>query len=53
MLHLGNEGNPKGVLYSHRSQILRAFAVALPDEIGSHPRQSYRVLTGVNAAVEQ
>lgn len=27
----GTTGNPKGVLYSHRSQILHAFAVALPD----------------------
>ena len=27
----GTMGNPKGVLYSHRSQILHAFAVALPD----------------------
>ena len=42
----GTTGNPKGVLYSHRSQILHAFAVAPPDEIGSHPRGSYRDLTG-------
>ena len=27
----GTTGDPKGVLYSHRSQILHAFAVALPD----------------------
>lgn len=27
----GTTGNPKGVLYSHRSQVLHAFAVALPD----------------------
>ena len=27
----GTTGNPKGVLYSHRSQLLHAFAVALPD----------------------
>jgi fatty-acyl-CoA synthase len=27
-------GNPKGVLYRHRSQILHAFAVALPDVAG-------------------
>ena len=30
----GTTGNPKGVLYSHRSQILHAFAVALPDVAG-------------------
>jgi len=27
----GTTGNPKGVLYSHRSTILHAYAVALPD----------------------
>lgn len=27
----GTTGTPKGVLYSHRSQVLHAFAVALPD----------------------
>jgi fatty-acyl-CoA synthase len=27
----GTTGGPKGVLYSHRSQVLHAFAVALPD----------------------
>jgi fatty-acyl-CoA synthase len=27
----GTTGHPKGVLYSHRSQVLHAFAVALPD----------------------
>jgi uncharacterized membrane protein YhdT len=30
----GTTGNPKGVLYSHRSQVLHAFAVALPDVAG-------------------
>ena len=30
----GTTGDPKGVLYSHRSQILHAFAVALPDVAG-------------------
>lgn len=30
----GTTGEPKGVLYSHRSQILHAFAVALPDVAG-------------------
>ena len=30
----GTTGRPKGVLYSHRSTLLHAFAVALPDGIG-------------------
>ena len=30
----GTTGEPKGVLYSHRSQILHALAVALPDVAG-------------------
>lgn len=30
----GTTGKPRGVLYSHRSQILHAFAVALPDVAG-------------------
>ncbi|MFO1113066.1 MAG: long-chain-fatty-acid--CoA ligase [Rhodospirillales bacterium] len=30
----GTTGRPKGVLYSHRSTILHAFAVALPDVAG-------------------
>src|SRR5512132_3561877 len=33
-------GNPKGVLYRHRSQILHAFAVALPDVVGFPLRSS-------------
>ena len=34
----GTTGNPKGVLYSHRSTILHSFAVALPDvmNLGEH-----------------
>jgi acyl-CoA synthetase (AMP-forming)/AMP-acid ligase II len=30
----GTTGNPKGVLYSHRSTMLHTFAVALPDSLG-------------------
>jgi len=30
----GTTGRPKGVLYSHRSSLLHAFALALPDGIG-------------------
>ncbi len=30
----GTTGEPRGVLYSHRSQILHAYAVALPDVAG-------------------
>ncbi|MDI9336210.1 MAG: long-chain-fatty-acid--CoA ligase [Gammaproteobacteria bacterium] len=30
----GTTGNPKGVLYNHRSTILHAFTAALPDAIG-------------------
>ncbi len=30
----GTTGNPKGVLYSHRSSVLHAFAAALPDVMG-------------------
>ncbi len=30
----GTTGNPKGVLYSHRSTLLHAFAAALPDVMG-------------------
>jgi 3-(methylthio)propionyl---CoA ligase len=29
----GTTGNPKGVLYSHRSTVLHAFALALPDAL--------------------
>jgi fatty-acyl-CoA synthase len=36
----GTTGNPKGVLYSHRSNVLHAMAKCLPDavSIGSHDR---------------
>ena len=30
----GTTGNPKGVLYSHRSTVLHSFAIALPDTMG-------------------
>ena len=30
----GTTGNPKGVLYSHRSSVLHAFGAALPDVMG-------------------
>ncbi len=30
----GTTGNPKGVLYSHRSTVLHAYAAALPDAMG-------------------
>jgi len=29
----GTTGNPKGVLYSHRSTIIHAYAAALPDTL--------------------
>ena len=34
----GTTGNPKGALYSHRSTILHAYAVALPDSMGLSSR---------------
>lgn len=34
----GTTGNPKGVLYSHRSSILHAYAIALPDGMGLSSR---------------
>ena len=34
----GTTGNPKGVLYSHRSTILHAYAAALPDTLGLSAR---------------
>lgn len=30
----GTTGNPKGVLYSHRSTVLHSFAISLPDVMG-------------------
>ena len=34
----GTTGNPKGVLYSHRSNVLHALMAALPDSIGMSSR---------------
>ena len=34
----GTTGNPKGVLYSHRSTILHAYAAALPDALNASAR---------------
>ena len=34
----GTTGNPKGVLYSHRSTVLHAYASALPDSLGLSAR---------------
>ncbi len=34
----GTTGNPKGALYSHRSTLLHAYAVALPDSMGLSAR---------------
>jgi 3-(methylthio)propionyl---CoA ligase len=34
----GTTGNPKGVLYSHRSTLLHAFAAALPDALNCSSR---------------
>ena len=35
----GTTGNPKGVLYSHRSTVLHAYASALPDSLGLSARE--------------
>jgi fatty-acyl-CoA synthase len=34
----GTTGNPKGVLYSHRSTVLHSFAIALPDALNLSAR---------------
>lgn len=34
----GTTGNPKGVLYSHRSNVLHAFLAAMPDSMGLQSR---------------
>src|SRR6185369_17766186 len=34
----GTTGNPKGVLYSHRSTVLHAYGAALPDTLGISAR---------------
>jgi acyl-CoA synthetase (AMP-forming)/AMP-acid ligase II len=36
----GTTGNPKGVLYSHRSTILHAYAAALPDSLNCSARDT-------------
>jgi fatty-acyl-CoA synthase len=36
----GTTGNPKGVLYSHRSTILHTFAIALPDALNCSARDT-------------
>ncbi|MFC2969034.1 3-(methylthio)propionyl-CoA ligase [Acidimangrovimonas pyrenivorans] len=36
----GTTGNPKGVLYSHRSTVLHSFAAALPDSMNCSARDS-------------
>jgi fatty-acyl-CoA synthase len=36
----GTTGKPKGVLYSHRSSVLHAFGIALPDAAGLSMRDS-------------
>jgi acyl-CoA synthetase (AMP-forming)/AMP-acid ligase II len=36
----GTTGNPKGVLYSHRSTVLHAFSSALPDSLNMSARDS-------------
>ena len=36
----GTTGNPKGVLYSHRSTVLHAYAAAMPDALNCSARDS-------------
>lgn len=36
----GTTGNPKGVLYSHRSQVLHAYGAGLPDSFGISSRDT-------------
>ena len=36
----GTTGNPKGVLYSHRSTLLHTFAIAMPDALNCSARDS-------------
>lgn len=40
----GTTGNPKGVLYSHRSQVLHALVTSLPTSIGIGPDDSLLVV---------
>ncbi len=37
----GTTGNPKGVLYSHRSTLLHTFAIALPDALNCSARDNH------------
>ena len=36
----GTTGNPKGVLYSHRSTVLHAYAICMPDALGLRARDA-------------
>ena len=36
----GTTGNPKGALYSHRSTVLHAFSIAMPDSLGLSARDA-------------
>ena len=36
----GTTGNPKGVLYSHRSTMLHTFAIAMPDALNCSARDT-------------
>jgi fatty-acyl-CoA synthase len=36
----GTTGNPKGVVYSHRSTVLHTYAIALPDSLGCSARET-------------
>jgi fatty-acyl-CoA synthase len=36
----GTEGNPKGVLYTHRSSVLHSLVISLPDSLGLSRRDS-------------
>src|SRR3546814_16095183 len=38
----GTTGDPKGVLYSHRSSVLHAMAITAPDALGQIGRASWR-----------
>jgi acyl-CoA synthetase (AMP-forming)/AMP-acid ligase II len=40
----GTTGNPKGVLYSHRSTVLHAFAACSADDVGLSARDSFLVI---------
>jgi fatty-acyl-CoA synthase len=40
----GTTGNPKGVMYSHRSTLLHAFAACAADDVGLSARDSFLVI---------